>query len=451
MTLSQLRYVDSESPDNHGWTGGLDHLQKLNGSPAAVVFKKHFYVFFQEFNGSGRLQYLKYDLNVDGLPSTPTLNTVPGVDMSGNPAIAIYYGELYCAFQSGYYSTHIRHVTFDGSNWTKPQEIPGTMSASPALAVFQGHLYCFHRGRNSATLWYTSFNGIQWSAEMEAPVSSLSDSPAVAVYNETLYCAHQRGGHSSEILYSTFDGNNWSNSTPLNISTTGSPSLFVYNDRLYLAHQGVDNAQSLWITYLEGDSWLPDTRIASGVITASPCLIECGGFLLCFYQRALYNSLTFLRKSFQIINKDIPLLDVWGEGRIIEGTIASGATFSGFRQYINLNLYKQLISNGVNTDCAIPNIMPVSNYDAPDFPIKDEKVEVITLMGAPITAQVADEMIRVLKTNGKIFLYDPSRPDRETFEDRVRLKVRAIDTSHLPYPLNQVSFRPVYGYQKHRN
>jgi hypothetical protein len=139
----------------------------------------------------------------------------------------------------------------------------------------------------------------------------------------------------------------------------------------------------------------------------------------------------------------IELLDVWGEGRIVDGQ-----TISGFVEAYNLNKDTQNISNGPNSGKAIPNKLPVSEYNNPKFPLGDGSVKFITLMGAPITAGVAQEMYRVLnKQSGVVFLYDPNSNDQKTFEaNKGKLIYKPSDP--LPAPFDQPTFRPVliYGF-----
>lgn len=137
------------------------------------------------------------------------------------------------------------------------------------------------------------------------------------------------------------------------------------------------------------------------------------------------------------------LLDVWGEGRIVNGTIVSG-----FVEAYNLNKDTQNVSNGPNMGKAIPNKISVNDYESPQFPLGDNSVKFITLMNAPITTGVAKEMYRVLnKQNGVVFLYDPNPDALATYEaNKGNLIYKANDPLNPPF--DQPTFHPVliYGF-----
>lgn len=144
----------------------------------------------------------------------------------------------------------------------------------------------------------------------------------------------------------------------------------------------------------------------------------------------------------------IHILDVWGEGRIdiIEG---SSRFITGFQESININKYNQKISNGPNRGKDIPNLSAVSEYDNPRFDIRDNSVENITLMGAPITAGVSKEMLRVLsKTDGVIILYNPSQKDKQIFENIANGYGLFLNSNYaLPHPFTEITITPAYAYE----
>jgi hypothetical protein len=107
----------------------------------------------------------------------------------------------------------------------------------------------------------------------------------------------------------------------------------------------------------------------------------------------------------------LPILDVWGEGRIdyLQG---GGRMTTGFSEAYNLNMksgpHVQKVSNGPDRGRPIPNLVPVEDYEHPVFPLPDNSVLFITLMNAPISRATAAEMLRVLRRHeGHVLLYDP--------------------------------------------
>ncbi|TDF86719.1 hypothetical protein [Pseudomonas sp. H9] len=143
------------------------------------------------------------------------------------------------------------------------------------------------------------------------------------------------------------------------------------------------------------------------------------------------------------------ILDVWGEGRIVDATNNPAVT-TGFTHAYNLNKVGQHISNGPHTGQPIPHLLPVTEYENPVFPVDDRSVPHITLMGAPITTGTAKEMCRVLTLPGTIYLYDPNEFDRRTFEavsseQGITLRGR-FKPSELEPPFNEISLQAVYVY-----
>ena len=145
------------------------------------------------------------------------------------------------------------------------------------------------------------------------------------------------------------------------------------------------------------------------------------------------------------------LLDVWGEGRIIDNRM-----ITGFGDAYNLNKVTQKVSNGPNKGKDIPNLVPVYDYDNPVFPIGDDLVNYITLMGAPITEGTAREMYRVLnKQKGVIILYgleDTKSTDKgyiDNFE-KYKGKLEYKPNKSLDPRFNQITlkFARIYEFPK---
>lgn len=130
----------------------------------------------------------------------------------------------------------------------------------------------------------------------------------------------------------------------------------------------------------------------------------------------------------------IELLDVWGEGRIVDGT-----TITGFDNALNLNKDTQKISNGPHRDQPIPQQVMVFDYNYPQFPVSDGAVKFVTLMGAPMTAVTAQEIVRVLNPDtGVVILYDLSPKDITVFETNMG-KLVYKPTEGLKSPFNQIT------------
>jgi hypothetical protein len=153
----------------------------------------------------------------------------------------------------------------------------------------------------------------------------------------------------------------------------------------------------------------------------------------------------------------IPLLDVWGEGRINDNGLVTG-----FNQAYNLNKDTKKVSNGPNKDKDIPNLVPVRGYDNPKFPLRDGVVKYLTVMGAPINSATTKEICRVLKKGGRendkigivvLYGYPKQEQQRKIFETTIAreeickgLFYMEYDSPLLPQHLKEISLEPLAIY-----
>ena len=149
-----------------------------------------------------------------------------------------------------------------------------------------------------------------------------------------------------------------------------------------------------------------------------------------------------------ITAKPETILDIWGEGRI-----ESHGLVTGFKNVDNLNHINQTISNGTNAFQPIPNLIPVSDYDNPQFPLDDDSYSFLTLMGAPITPGTAEEMFRVLKEGGHIYLYEADQSMIDTLESTasrleigLTLNTAFVTPTRLISPFNEIKMTDVMTY-----
>jgi hypothetical protein len=417
----------------------------ISGSPALAVYSGKLYSACRGQGNSGQIVYQTSDGT-----TWSDQKLVRNFRISASPALAVYKNKLYLAHQGDGNSGQILYTTFDGTNWTDDTLIKNCgISGSPALAVYKGRLYLAHQGYGgSGEIWYTTFDGMTWSKDTLIVNCGMSESPALAVYNGELYLAHQGYGNSGQILYTTFDGTTWASDTLIaGCGMSASPALAVFG-KLYLAHQGYGAGGDFWYTAFNGQSWSADTLVRSRMMSASPALAMFKGRLFRVEQgygndgQVHWNSSPYIR-----INFPVPLLDVWGEGRIV-----ADKNTSGFYEAQNLNHIKQPVSNGPNKGQAIPSLVPVESFDAPQFPIADGMVSYMTLMGSEIVPAAAKEMYRVLnKTNGVVILYNAEPQDVDVFEkNKGKLILKPQDP--LNWPFDEISFGPgerptrIYGF-----
>jgi hypothetical protein len=235
-------------------------------SPALALFNGKLYLAYQGYDShSTELWYTTYDTMKRPYTWSTTPVHIPDIAMSESPSLAVFDGKLYLAYQGcGTHSSELWYTTTsDGVHWTTATHIPNIgMSGSPSLAAFDGKLYLAHHGGGSnSELWYTTTSdGVSWPRDIHIPNIGMSASPSLAVFNGKLYCAHRAGDNSGLWYTSTSDGVNWPSDVHIpDIAMSGSPALAVCNGSLYAMHQGGGNNGELWYTTTpDGVNWKAD-------------------------------------------------------------------------------------------------------------------------------------------------------------------------------------------------
>lgn len=392
----------------------------MYGSPAAIEFRGKLLVVYQasssDISACFLLGYKSNDNNLGNSPlwydqgqiKTSTGSKIP---LHGTPALAVFNNLLYMVYQSKSGNGQLLYATFDGTSWSDGNVISG-VALNPSSA------------------------------------------PAAISYNGSLYVVYQDSQADNNNHYSlnwlTFDGSSWSSATAISTSensslvTNGFPSLMVFNGLLYMVYPATSNPPYLWTSGFDGTSWSPVVQINSQITGApSISMYNCTSFAYAVFQgtgdsegELFYRSLNGYK-----VDCSVPLLDVWGEGRIVDVDMVTG-----FEDALNLNNISQQVSNGANSYGAILRMVPINDYNAPKFPISDGLVSYITLMGAPITTDTAKEMYRVLNKNtGVVILYNPAEQDKAIFEANMGALIYKPDDP-LNAPFNQINMSPEYIY-----
>lgn len=124
--------------------------------------------------------------------------------------------------------------------------------------------------------------------------------------------------------------------------------------------------------------------------------------------------------SFMLVPLQNPiyLVDFWGEGFVKVDHANKRPDISGFKDCYNINHQYQLVSNGKDRNKKIPNRIPTKGYgdnDALDLQgyILSSSIQYITLMNAPITDKVADEIARILNKDNGTFIHFYDAPDED--------------------------------------
>jgi hypothetical protein len=185
------------------------------------------------------------------------------------------------------------------------------------------------------------------------------------------------------------------------------------------------------------------------------CYVPFFGLFLCdtniVTEKSCHNDLTVYsnaNKEF-CVPKTINILDVWGEGRIVDNGLVTG-----FTDAYNINKYTQHISNGPKTGADIPKFLSVTNYESPIFSVIEGSVNYVTIMGAPITTDTAKEMFRVIKKgSGTVILYGMDSDSITNFEANMGNMIQKTNwdvSSKSPFSEISISGNVnVYSFQGH--
>jgi|GEM_PF-872437 len=143
-------------------------------------------------------------------------------------------------------------------------------------------------------------------------------------------------------------------------------------------------------------------------------------------------------------NAYVYLIDFYGEGRIVDHNLVSG-----FKNAYNINHQYQLVSNGPDKDRGIPNRIPVPGY-YDDLQLSRyilaDRVSNITLMGAPILQNTAQEMARMIRKDGmgKIIIYGFSDSDPEVVI--LERELKKIDFYYAEHSFLEPPFNEIKGF-----
>lgn len=169
----------------------------MSESPAAAVFDEQLYVFYQ---GSGNNGQLMYTVSTDGA-SWGAQATVPGIsDYSPgcSPFAVVFNNQLYVFYSIGGTSSDqsatLCYSVFDGSSWSESirvsasnpvNDIFANMYQSASAAVLNDRLYVlFQNVQVNGELWYTTFDGSNWSTIVMAGLINVVVAPTGAAVDE---------------------------------------------------------------------------------------------------------------------------------------------------------------------------------------------------------------------------------------------------------------------------
>lgn len=146
----------------------------------------------------------------------------------------------------------------------------------------------------------------------------------------------------------------------------------------------------------------------------------------------------------------IPHIDVWGEGRIMEPNHVTGFPTSfniNLNQGITLPAYKY-------HGHAIPNLLPVCQYDDDFDVIPSGCVQVITMMGAPLHKNIANEIAKIINPKGVVALFGYTHCSKEvkTLDSILSKKNFQKDISYqLGEQFQSITLEPIIVFSSNEN
>jgi hypothetical protein len=270
------------------WVGpsGVPTAMTNGGSPALASYDGLLYAAWQGQSSPYHIWYSAYS----GKTNTWTAPvTVPHAltNYRTGPALAVYDGDLYVAWQGQSSPVHVWYAAFNGTSWTAQAEVPAALvhiSSTVGLAAYNGDLYLAWTGQSSPyAVWYSAFNGTNWTAQATIPFTSsdnyqATDTP-LAAFDGKLYASWETGS-SNDLEYASFNGTSWSAPAAAGPTSNAGPALAVKGKQLYESWINYSTLAVDWASF-NGTTWTAAKAIpkASIVIELGPAIAGYDGAL----------------------------------------------------------------------------------------------------------------------------------------------------------------------------
>ena len=126
------------------------------------------------------------------------------------PSIAAHDGLLHMV-HLGDSSNDIWYSTFDGDNWTEDVRIANEKSwVGPTLAGFEGgRLHMVHLGDGTHDIWHNRRDQNGWADDVMVPDQKSSAAPSICEFDQRVHMVHLGSG-THDIWHTSFDGTSWS-------------------------------------------------------------------------------------------------------------------------------------------------------------------------------------------------------------------------------------------------
>jgi len=230
-----------------------------------------------------------------------------GAEGSTPPAGVEYGGKFWIFFRNT--SGGLGYVTTTNTSGGGPFSGVTTLSVSatnpePEAIVFGGKLYLFYGEEGGAErLFYRTYNGSSWSAQVQVPYAVTRHRPGLAVLNTLLHIFWETAGSNNEIKYvslntsGTFFHPTGGPAVIPSARTVWAPTAVTYNNQIYVVYGGESGgSKELWYNALTtGNYWTGQVKVPGGVRSSCPpTSAVAGGQMHVYYCGA--TSYNLLRK-----------------------------------------------------------------------------------------------------------------------------------------------------------
>ena len=224
-----------------------------------------------------------------------------GGDGGFSPTIAVYKNNLHIVYprkNSGAFKNRVlslsqwkfvkRENRWSGTSLQARKSLGKQSSkAKVALAVFQDRLHMVHIGKSSNNLYHSSFNGKEWSRELQIPDQKSKAAPALGVYKNQLHMVHL-GDSSNDLWHSMYRGRGWTINKKVGIKSGHTPALSVVYGGLRMVSTQIPNsyntqAKNLYFSWYDGKTWIKNGKIPGQLSKTTPALTNVGNTLHHFH------------------------------------------------------------------------------------------------------------------------------------------------------------------------
>ncbi|MEU3991736.1 sialidase family protein [Streptomyces platensis] len=201
-------------PDGNSWSDPRQiPNQWSSASPAVAVFNNLVHLVYRDAHGAD-MWHTSFDGN-----SWSTPRRMANHYTSAGATLAVFDNRLYCVYRGNGSDGQLYSTTYNSSgssgSWSPGQALSGGnySGGEPALAVYGGQLHCvyFENRPQFAPLWHTRLNGTQWQAPRRVDHGqATADGVGLTVFNNRLYCGYRDSNAGQELWSTYWTGQVWS-------------------------------------------------------------------------------------------------------------------------------------------------------------------------------------------------------------------------------------------------